>query len=158
MPRLAAGARHPVRFELNGRQVAGEAEPRMLLTDFLRHVLGATGTHPWADYREQRNIDTDHYRRVVDGLRYVARRNNTFSLHVHAGVHGIDRAVRTCDRLRPVLPVLLAASANSPFLEGLDSGLASARTQIFTRTFTIRSASAATSRSPRARARGRVSP
>jgi 2-furoyl-CoA dehydrogenase 2Fe-2S iron sulfur subunit len=45
MPRLAAGARHPVRFELNGRQVAGEAEPRMLLTDFLRHVLGATGTH-----------------------------------------------------------------------------------------------------------------
>ena len=98
-------------------------------------ALGATGTHPWADYREQRNIDTDHYRRVVDGLRYVARRNNTFSLHVHAGVHGIDRAVRTCDRLRPVLPVLLAASANSPFLEGLDSGLASARTQIFTRTF-----------------------
>lgn len=98
-------------------------------------ALGSTGTHPWADYREQQNIDTDHYRRVVDGLRYVARRNNTFSLHVHVGVHGIDRAVRTCDRLRPVLPLLLAAGANSPFLEGLDSGLHSARTQIFTRTF-----------------------
>jgi len=98
-------------------------------------ALGATGTHPWADYREQQNIDTEHYRRVVEGLRYVARRNNTFSLHVHVGVHGIDRAVRTCDRLRPVLPVLLAASANSPFLEGLDSGLHSARTQIFTRSF-----------------------
>jgi hypothetical protein len=86
-------------------------------------ALGSTGTHPWADYREQQNIDTEHYRRVVDGLRYVARRNNTFSLHVHVGVNGIDRAVRTCDRLRPVLPVLLAAGANSPFLEGLDSGL-----------------------------------
>lgn len=98
-------------------------------------ALGSTGTHPWADYREQQNIDTDHYRRVVDGLRYVARRNNTFSLHVHVGVQGIDRAVRACDRLRPVLPVLLAAGANSPFLEGLDSGLHSARTQIFTRSF-----------------------
>ena len=45
MPRLSAAARHPVRFELNGRAVAGEAEPRMLLSDFLRHRLGMTGTH-----------------------------------------------------------------------------------------------------------------
>jgi carboxylate-amine ligase len=97
--------------------------------------LGATGTHPWADYREQRNIDTEHYRRVVDGLRYVARRNNTFSLHVHVGVRDLDRAVRVCDRLRPVLPALLALSANSPFLEGLDSGLHSVRSQIFTKSF-----------------------
>ena len=43
--RLKAGARHPVRFTLNGREVAGEAEPRLLLSDFLRHALGATGTH-----------------------------------------------------------------------------------------------------------------
>jgi carboxylate-amine ligase len=98
-------------------------------------ALGATGTHPWADYREQRNIDTEHYHRVVDGLRYVARRNNTFSLHVHVGVRDIERAVRVCDRLRPVLPMLLAISASSPFLEGQDSGLASVRSQIFTKTF-----------------------
>jgi 2-furoyl-CoA dehydrogenase 2Fe-2S iron sulfur subunit len=45
MPRLKADARHRVAFTLNGRAVAGDAEPRMLLTDFLRHVLGATGTH-----------------------------------------------------------------------------------------------------------------
>ena len=45
MPRLSAGQRHPVRFTLNGRPVRGEAEPRLLLSDFLRHVLGATGTH-----------------------------------------------------------------------------------------------------------------
>lgn len=98
-------------------------------------ALAATGTHPWADYREQRNIDTEHYRRVVDGLQYVARRNNTFSLHVHVGVQGLDRAVRVCDRLRPVLPLLLAISANSPFLEGLDSGLHTVRTQTFTKSF-----------------------
>jgi carboxylate-amine ligase len=98
-------------------------------------ALGATATHPWADYREQPNIDTEHYRRVVDGLGYVARRNNTFSLHVHVGVRGADRAVRTADRLRPVLPVLLAFSANSPFVDGTDAGLHSARTQTFTRMF-----------------------
>ena len=45
MSRLQAGQRHAVRFTLNGSRCAGEAEPRMLLTDFLRHGLGATGTH-----------------------------------------------------------------------------------------------------------------
>jgi 2-furoyl-CoA dehydrogenase 2Fe-2S iron sulfur subunit len=45
MSRLQAGRRHPVRFSLNGSPCAGEAEPRLLLTDFLRHQVGATGTH-----------------------------------------------------------------------------------------------------------------
>jgi carboxylate-amine ligase len=98
-------------------------------------ALGATGTHPWSDYREQRIIDTEHYRRVEQGLKYVAWRNNTFSLHVHVGIRGADRAVLVCDRLRPVLPLLLAISASSPFLDGRDSGLHSARTQIFTKSF-----------------------
>ncbi|MEA2241649.1 MAG: glutamate---cysteine ligase / carboxylate-amine ligase, partial [Solirubrobacteraceae bacterium] len=98
-------------------------------------ALGSTGTHPWADYREQRNIDTEHYRRVVAGLGYVARRNNTFSLHVHVGVRDADRAVRVCDRLRPVLPLLLAVSASSPFLDGQDTLLHSARSQTFTKSF-----------------------
>src|SRR4051794_2915735 len=98
-------------------------------------ALGATGTHPWADYREQPNIDTEHYRRVVEGLRYVARRNNTFSLHVHVGVRDADRAVAVCDRLRGVLPTLLAVSASSPYLDARDTGLHSARTQSFTKSF-----------------------
>ncbi|MGH2902129.1 MAG: carboxylate-amine ligase [Solirubrobacteraceae bacterium] len=98
-------------------------------------ALGATGTHPWADYREQPIIDTEHYHRVEEGLKYVAWRNNTFSLHVHVGVRGIDRAIRVCDRLRPLLPVLLAVSANSPYLDGIDTGLHSARTQSFTKSF-----------------------
>jgi len=105
------------------------------LADAQGFALGATGTHPWADYRQQPIIDTEHYRRVEEGLKYVAWRNNTFSLHVHLGINGIDRAVRVCDRLRPVLPLLLAISANSPFIDGRDSGLASARTQSFTKSF-----------------------
>jgi len=98
-------------------------------------ALGATGTHPWSDYREQPNIDTEHYRRVVDGLQYVARRNNTFSIHVHVGVRDADRAVRVCDRLRPVLPLLLAISANSPYIDARDAGLHSGRSQTFTKSF-----------------------
>jgi carboxylate-amine ligase len=98
-------------------------------------ALGASGTHPWADYREQPIIDTEHYHRVEEGLKYVAWRNNTFSLHVHVGVCGIDRAVKVCDRLRGVLPLLLAISANSPWLDGRDTGLQSARTQSFTKSF-----------------------
>ncbi len=98
-------------------------------------LLASTGTHPWSPWQEQRIIDTDHYRRVEEGLKYVAWRNNTFSLHVHVGVRGPDRALAVCDRLRPILPELLAISANSPFLDGRDSGLHSVRTQIFTKSF-----------------------
>jgi carboxylate-amine ligase len=97
--------------------------------------LAVTGTHPWSPWQEQRIIDTDHYHRVEEGLKYVAWRNNTFSIHVHVGVRGADRAIAVCDRLRPVLPELLALSANSPFLDGRDSGLHSVRTQIFTKSF-----------------------
>ncbi len=97
--------------------------------------LAATGTHPWADYLDQRIIDTPHYNRLEEELGWVAQRNNTWSLHVHMGVRGADRAIAVCDRLREVLPVLLAASANSPFLDRRDTGLQTVRTEIFTRTF-----------------------
>ena len=98
-------------------------------------LLSATGTHPFSPWQDQRIIDTDHYRRLAEGLRYVARRNNTFSLHVHVGVRGADRAMAVCNRLRPILPELLAVSANSIFLDGEDSGLQSVRSQIFTKSF-----------------------
>ena len=98
-------------------------------------LLAATGTHPWSPWQEQKIIDTEHYHRVEDGLKYVAWRNNTFSAHVHVGVRGADRAIAVCDRLRAVLPEVLALSANSPFLDGRDSGLHSVRSQIFTKSF-----------------------
>ena len=113
-----------------------EARTRLFrLAGEKRALLATTGTHPWSPWQEQEIIDTEHYRRVSEGLQYVARRNNTFSLHVHMGVRGAERAVRVCDRLRPVLPELLAVSANSPFLDGRDSGLHTVRSQIFTKSF-----------------------
>ena len=98
-------------------------------------TLGAMGTHPWANYLDQRIIDTPHYNRLRQELGWVAQRNNTWSLHLHMGIRGADRAIAVCDWLRELLPLLLAVSANSPFLDGRDSGLHSVRSEIFTRTF-----------------------
>jgi glutamate---cysteine ligase / carboxylate-amine ligase len=98
-------------------------------------TLGAMGTHPWANYLDQRIIDTPHYNRLRHELGWVAQRNNTWSLHLHMGIQGADRAIAVCDWLRELLPLLLAVSANSPFLDRRDSGLHSVRTEIFTRTF-----------------------
>jgi glutamate---cysteine ligase / carboxylate-amine ligase len=97
--------------------------------------LAAMGTHPWAGYLDQRIIDTPHYQRLRAELAWVAQRNQTWSLHVHVGIRGADRAIAVCDHLRSVLPLLLAVSANSPFLDRHDTGLASVRSQIFTRMF-----------------------
>jgi carboxylate-amine ligase len=97
--------------------------------------LGAAGTHPWSRWQDQRIIDTPHYRRNDELLRYVVWRNNTFGLHVHVGIRDPNRAIAVCNALRNFLPELLALSASSPFLEEVDSGLHSARTQIFTKMF-----------------------
>jgi carboxylate-amine ligase len=98
-------------------------------------LLGATGTHPWSRWQDQRIIDTPHYRRNDEILRYVVWRNNSFGLHVHMGVRTADRAVRVVDGLRTYLPHLLAYSGSSPFVEGVNTYLHSARTEIFTRMF-----------------------
>ena len=98
-------------------------------------MLGATGTHAFSPWQDQRIIDTPHYRAVEDKLKYVAWRNNTWSQHIHVGVRGIERAVRVCDAMRAYLPHLLALSANSPCVEGVWSHLHSARTQTFVRMF-----------------------
>jgi glutamate---cysteine ligase / carboxylate-amine ligase len=97
--------------------------------------LAAAGTHPWSPWQDQRIIDTPHYRRNDEILRYVVWRNNSFGLHVHVAVQGADRAVQVTSALRAYLPDLLALSASSPFVENVNSGLHSARSQIFTRMF-----------------------
>ncbi|MEO6867078.1 MAG: YbdK family carboxylate-amine ligase, partial [Gaiellales bacterium] len=98
-------------------------------------VLGASATHPWADYREQETVPLPYYELLVGRMQYVTHRNNTFGLHVHVGVNGADRAIRVSDTLRNYQPLLHALSTSSPFLDGLDCGLASARHMIFSRSF-----------------------
>jgi len=110
------------------QQLRALAEPRGI-------ALGATGTHPWSPWQDQRIIDTPHYRLNDEVLRYVVWRNNSFGIHVHVGINGADRAIRVCSALRNYLPELLAVSGSSPFVEGVFTYLHSARTQIFTRAF-----------------------
>jgi glutamate---cysteine ligase / carboxylate-amine ligase len=105
------------------------------LTDSLGVGLSSTGTHPWSPWQEQRIIDTPHYRRNDELLRYVVWRNNTFGLHVHVGINGPSRAIRVASALRNYLPELLACSASSPFVEDVFTHLHSTRTEIFTRMF-----------------------
>jgi len=152
----AAAAGTPLEPHLVGELIASEVEVRtgrcetwaeasakvaerraqlVELADSLGIVLAGTGTHPWSSWKDQRIIDTPHYRRNDEYLRYVVWRNNSFGLHVHVGITGADRAVRTFSKLRNYLPELLALSASSPFVEDVDSGLHSARTEIFTRMF-----------------------
>jgi carboxylate-amine ligase len=98
-------------------------------------AIAASGTHPWSRWQDQRIIDTPHYRRNDELLRYVVWRNNSFGIHVHVAVRGADRAVGVCNAFRNVLPELLALSASSPFVDDVVTGLHSARTEIFTRMF-----------------------
>ncbi len=121
-----------------GEAAAAMAERRSQIHGVARDLqigLGGTGTHPWSRWQDQRIIDTPHYRRNDELLRYVVWRNNTFGLHVHVGIAGADRAIKVHDALRSFLPEILALSASSPFVESINSGLHSARTEIFTRMF-----------------------
>ena len=98
-------------------------------------AFGSTGTHPWADYREQ----PQHRHRALPPRRRGARLRRAAQQHVLAArprrrARRRPRRAR-CDRLRPILPLLLAASASSPFLEGHDTRLHSVRTQMFTKSF-----------------------
>jgi glutamate---cysteine ligase / carboxylate-amine ligase len=121
----------------------GEAAERMVerrgqlrvLAAKLGLGLASIGTHPWSRWQDQRIIDTPHYRRNDEILQYVVWRNNSFGIHVHVAIRGADRAIRVADGFRRFLPELLALSASSPFVEGVNTGLHSVRTQIFTRMF-----------------------
>jgi carboxylate-amine ligase len=105
------------------------------LADAAAIALCGAGTHPWSSWKDQRIIDTPHYRRNDEILGYVVWRNNSFGIHVHTAIKGPDRAIAVNNALRNWLPELLALSASSPFVEGVATRLHSARTEIFTRMF-----------------------
>src|SRR3954469_25674249 len=93
--------------------------------------IGSAGTHPFALWEEQRIVARPRYRDLIAALRFVARQEIIFGLHVHVGVDDPDKAVHVADGMRVHLAVLLALSANSPFWRGDSTGLASTRTPIF---------------------------
>ena len=94
-------------------------------------LAASAGTHPLAHWTETKISRGARYALVYESMRELARREPTFGLHVHVGVADPDAAIGLQNRLRAHLPLLLALSVNSPFWQGRDTGLASARTPIF---------------------------
>ena len=94
-------------------------------------TIGSAGTHPFAMWEDQRIVSRDRFRDLVAALRFVARQELLFGLHVHVGVDGPEKAIHVANGMRVHLPVLLALSANSPFWRSGVSGLHSTRTPIF---------------------------
>ena len=153
---MMAAADEPLRGRLAGELIASEIEYRtgrhtafpdaardltegrlatLALADRLGLALGVAGVHAFSPWTEQRIIDTPHYRRVEEELGYIAWTNNTWSLHLHVGIRGADRAVAISTAMRSVLPELLALSANSAIFEGRATRLHSTRMQVFTKSF-----------------------
>ncbi len=93
-------------------------------------VAGA-GLHPAAVWRELDHARKERYRKQLDRIQYPQHRNTTAGLHVHVGVDDADRAMWVANELRWHLAPLLALSVNSPFWNGFDTGLASARAVVF---------------------------
>jgi carboxylate-amine ligase len=93
--------------------------------------IAAAGLHPAASWRELEHAEKPRYRAQLDRIQYPQHRNTTAGLHVHVGVDDADKAVWVANELRWHLPVMLALSANSPFWDGFDTGLASARAKVF---------------------------
>jgi carboxylate-amine ligase len=93
-------------------------------------VLSA-GTHPFSRYEHQDVTEKPRYEELVEALRWAVERQLIFGLHVHVGLESAHQAIAVANALRTWLPELLAASANSPFWHGRDSGLASTRSKVF---------------------------
>ena len=93
-------------------------------------LLGA-GIHPAGPFGEAPHVPEERYREVGAQLRGLARRTPTCALHVHVGMPDAETALRVFNGLREHLPLLQALAANSPFWHGQDSGLQSARAQMF---------------------------
>ncbi|MFC7080160.1 glutamate--cysteine ligase [Halorussus caseinilyticus] len=93
--------------------------------------IAAAGLHPGALWRELEHAEKPRYRKQLDRIQYPQHRNTTTGLHVHVGVDDADKAVWIANEIRWYLPVMLALSANSPYWNGFDTGLQSARAKIF---------------------------
>ncbi len=94
-------------------------------------LVGAAGTHPFARCDDQRIVERDRYKDLVEDLGFIAKQELIFGTHVHVGIDSPDKAIYVADGIRRHLPLLLALSSNSPFWEGRRTGLMSSRTPVF---------------------------
>jgi carboxylate-amine ligase len=131
------GSALELRTDPQGTVAEGIAQLEDLRGDLARELepldlrAAVAGLHPFTLWQETKISDGDRYRFLYGSMRELARREPTFALHVHVAVPDAESAMRALNRLRSHLPLLLALSANSPFWQGRETGLASARTPLF---------------------------
>jgi glutamate---cysteine ligase / carboxylate-amine ligase len=94
-------------------------------------IIAAAGTHPFSRWEHQEVTDEPRYTGLMEKMQWVAERELIFGLHVHVGLENAGQAIAVANGLRTWLPELLALSANSPFWQARDTGLASTRTKVF---------------------------
>ena len=126
---VQTGVSRPSQSRWTSSSVCGSSSKRTLDTLGLR--AAGSGTHPFAIWQEIAVSAGERYQFVQGSMRELARREPTFALHVHVGLPDPETAIQVHNRMRVHLPLLLALSANSPFWQGRDTGLASARTPLF---------------------------
>jgi glutamate---cysteine ligase / carboxylate-amine ligase len=91
----------------------------------------SAGTHPFSFFERQRITAKDRYRRLVEQMQYIARRELIFGMHIHTAVDDADKAMAVTNALLPHIAEFLALSASSPFWRGEPTGLHSSRQMIF---------------------------
>src|ERR1700733_6394794 len=148
LPQLSARLGERVAGETHGSAVELSTDPHAAVDDAvdqvqrLRETLSqelaavglraaTAGTHPFAVWNEMQIAGGDRHQAVYGSMRELARREPTFALHLHIGVGDPERAIELYNRLRGHLALLSALATNSPFWQGRDTGLASARIPIF---------------------------
>jgi carboxylate-amine ligase len=122
------------RIDDSGSIAANVRETREALVEHAREHgfdVAAAGLHPAAKWRELAHAEKHRYRSQLERIQYPQHRNTTAGLHVHVGVDDADKATWVANEVRWHLPQLLALSANSPFWNGFDTGLESARAKVF---------------------------
>lgn len=93
--------------------------------------LACTGTHPISDWRDAVMAPIQRYAELIEEMQWLARRIQTFGVHVHVGITHVDKAIPIINALSAYLPHFLALTASSPFWKGHDTGLASSRSIVF---------------------------
>jgi carboxylate-amine ligase len=94
-------------------------------------TLMCSGSHPYSPWSAQRVTRNERYEALVEEMQWMAHRLQIFGIHVHVGIRSAEKAVRIANALSAFIPHFLALSASSPFWEGRDTGLASARSKVF---------------------------
>jgi glutamate---cysteine ligase / carboxylate-amine ligase len=94
-------------------------------------MLACAGTHPVSDWRDAKMAPIQRYAELLENLQWLARRIQTFGVHVHVGIRDRSKAMPIVNALAGYLPHFLALTASSPFWSGHDTGLASSRSVVF---------------------------